>query len=139
MSREIRTSLGEVYELERHLPRLGWKPKFRGRDGSGLDGIDLGGGDDLGIFAILGIILLAVVLIVVIVPLLLFVAEVALVIALIIPLTVLALVVGIKQHTVVLKRADGRVVDQRSVHGVVGSVRAGRQLRAAALAGAYVK
>lgn len=136
---EVRTSLGTVYELERHLPSLGWKPRLRGKDdGSWLDVPDFGGGDDLGIFAIIGLIVLAVLLVIVLVPLLLFVAELALVIALIIPVTIFALVIGLKQHTVILRRkADGVVVDQRSVHGVLGTVRAGRALKAAAHAGAY--
>lgn len=136
MSRTVTTSLGQTYELERHLPNLGWKPKMRGRD-SGLDFPDIGGGDDFGIFAVIGVILLAVFLIVVIVPLLLFVAELALLLALIIPLTLFALAVGLKQHTVLLRNSAGVVVDQRSVHGVIGSVRAGRQLKAAAVAGLY--
>jgi hypothetical protein len=83
------------------------------------------------------VILLAIVLVLVVFPLLLFVAELALLVALIIPITILALVVGLKQHTVLLRRSDGVVVDQRSVHGVVGTIRAGRALRAAAHAGAY--
>ena len=28
MSRPIRTGLGQVYELERHLPSLGWRPRY---------------------------------------------------------------------------------------------------------------
>ncbi len=136
MSKTVRTSLGQVFELERHLPSIGWKPRFRGRD---LDpsGLDFGGGDDFGIFAVIGVILLAVFLVIVIIPLLIFVAELALVLALIIPITVFALAIGLKQHTVLLRRSDGVVVDQRSVHGVVGSMRAARELTAAAHAGSY--
>ncbi|MDO9353692.1 MAG: hypothetical protein Q7T55_08350 [Solirubrobacteraceae bacterium] len=137
MGRTIQTAFGQSFELERHLPSIGWKPKFRGRDGSGFDLVPDIGGDDFGIFAIFGLIILAVVLVLVIFPLLLFVAEVALLVALIIPVIVLALVLGIKQHTVLLRRSDGVVVDQRSVHGVVGTLRAGRALRAEAHAGAY--
>jgi hypothetical protein len=137
---EIRTSLGEVYELERRLPRIGWKPKRREvLDASdALDFGDFGGGDDLGILAVIGIVIFAIVAILVLVPLLLFVAEVALVIALIIPITIFALGVGLKQHTLVLTRkSDGAVVDTRSVHGVFGSVRARRDLKAKAESGAY--
>ncbi len=135
----FRTSLGQEFAIERHLPNIGWKPKFRGKDVSDLgDYGDIGGGDDFGIFAVIGLILLAIILVVLILPLLLFVAELALVLALIVPLTIFALVVGIKQHTVLLRdKASGRVVDQRSVHGVVGTFRAGRAFKAAANAGAY--
>lgn len=134
----FRTSLGQEFAIERHLPNIGWKPKFRGKDVGDLgSGFDLGG-DDLGIFAIFGLIILAVLLVLVIIPVLIFVAELALVLALIIPVMILALVVGLKQHTVVLRaKPSGQVVDQRSVHGVVGSVRAARALKSAANAGAY--
>jgi hypothetical protein len=136
---EIRTSLGEVYELQRRLPRIGWKPKSRDvvDVSDALNFVDVGG-DDLGILAVIGIFILAIVAILVLVPLLLFVAEVALLIALIIPITVVALAVGLKQHTLVLTRkGDGAIVDTRSVHGVFGSVRAKRELRAKAESGAY--
>ncbi|MDQ8043608.1 MAG: hypothetical protein AAGC46_04835 [Solirubrobacteraceae bacterium] len=137
---EIRTSLGEVYELERRLPSLGWKPRRRGVGDwtDALDVPDFGDADDLGILAVIGIVIFAIVAILILIPLLLFVAEVALVVALIIPLTIFALALGLKQHTVLLTRkADGKVVDTRSVHGVLGTVRAGRELRSAANAGAY--
>lgn len=133
----FRTALGQEFAIERRLPPIGWKPKFRGRD---MDptGLDFMGGDDLGIFAVIGVIIAAVFLVLVAIPLLIFVAELALVLALIIPLTILALAVGLKQHLVVLRdHATGAVVDQRSVHGVVGTVRAARALKSAANAGAY--
>ena len=134
----FRTSLGQEFELERRLPPIGWKPRFRGLDaGPGVGDLDFGG-DDLGIFAIFGLIIAAVVLLLIAIPLLIFVAELALLLALVIPLMVLALTVGLKQHLVVLRdTSTGQVVDQRSVHGVIGTVRAGRALRAAAHAGAY--
>ncbi|MBJ7470932.1 MAG: hypothetical protein JHD16_06495 [Solirubrobacteraceae bacterium] len=134
----FRTSLGQEFAIERRLPSIGWKPKFRGRDVGDMGGLDLGGGDDLGIFAIFGLIVAAIFLILVAIPLLIFVAELALLLALIIPLTILALAVGLKQHLVVLRDVPtGTVIDQRSVHGVIGSVRAARALKSAANAGAY--
>lgn len=134
----FRTGLGQEFVIERHLPNIGWRPKFRGQDIGDMGGLDIGGGDDFGIFAVIGLIVLVIFLILVAIPLLIFVAELALVLALIIPLTVLALVLGIKQHTVVLReQASGRVVDQKSVHGVVGTLRAARAFKAAANAGAY--
>lgn len=134
----FRTSLGQEFAIERRLPPIGWKPKFRGKDVGDIGGLDFGGGDDLGIFAILGLIIAAIVLVLVLIPVLLFVAELALVLALIIPLTILALVIGLKQHLVILRdQATGVAVDQRSVHGVVGTVRAARALKRAANAGAY--
>ncbi len=136
----FRTSLGQEFAIERHLPSIGWKPKFRGDAGSGSDLGGLGdmGGDDFGIFAVLGLIVLAVLLVLVLLPMLLFVAELALLVALVIPLMIFALVVGIKQHTVLLRdKASGLVVDQKSVHGVVGSIRAARAFKGAANAGRY--
>lgn len=135
----FRTSLGQEFAIERRLPSIGWKPKFRGKDVSDLgDLADLGGGDDFGIFAVFGLILLAIIMVVLIVPLLLFVAELAIVFALVIPMALLALAVGLKQHLVLLRdNGTGVVVDQRSVHGVIGTVRAGRELKRAANAGAY--
>lgn len=133
----FRTALGQEFSIERRLPPIGWKPKFRGQDVGDIGSFDLGG-DDLGIFAILGLIIAAIVLVLVLIPVLLFVAELALVLALIIPLTILALAVGLKQHLVVLRdKSTGAVVDQRSVHGVVGTLRAGRALKSAANAGSY--
>ncbi len=134
------TSLGQEFAIERHLPKLGWKPDLHSPDlGSMGDGLgDLGGDDALGILVVFGVLILAILLIIFVVPLLIFVAELAVVIALIIPLTVLALVVGLKQHTVVLReKQHGKVVDQRSVHGVIGSLRAARAMKSAALAGTY--
>lgn len=135
----FRTALGAEFSLERRLPSLGWRPRVRRdtADGSWIDVPDVGG-DDLGVLAIIGLVIAVIVAAIVLVPLLLFVAEVALVIALVIPLTIVALLVGIKQHAVVLTRlSDGVVVDQRQAHGLLGSLRAARALRSAAHAGAY--
>lgn len=136
----FRTALGEEFVLERRLPTLYWRPRMRRkRDGEGLlDFADLTG-DDLGVIAIFGLLLLAVALVLLLFPLLLLVLEVALVVALVIPLMVLAVVLGIKQHTVVLRRAggNGEIVDQRQAHGVLGTWRQGRALKAAASSGAY--
>lgn len=135
----FRTSLGEEFVIERHLPAIGWRPSMRGRGRDWLDLPDFGGGDDLGVFAVIGLFLLALVLLLLLLPFLLFVLELALLLALVIPLAILALVLGVKQHTVVLRSGSkaGPVVDQRQAHGVLGTVRQGRALRAAANSGAY--
>lgn len=135
---EIRTGLGEVFTLERRLPRLGWKPKTRElANGSDFLGPADFGGDD--VFGLIVGAIVAIIAIAVLIPLLLFVAEVALLVALVIPVTILALVVGLKRHTVQLTRkADGITVDRREVRGIYGSFRAGRELRSAAERGAYL-
>lgn len=133
----FQTPLGEAFVVERRLPRVGWRPRLRGKT-AGIS--DLVTPDDLGsdILSAICVAISAIVFLLVAIPLLLLVAEVALVVALIVPTTVLALVLGIKRHTVVLLRvADDRVVETRRVRGVLGSWRAGRALRAAALSGAY--
>lgn len=133
----FRTALGQEFVIERRLPSLGWRPRFKGDVGSAEPPSADFFGDDTGIFAVIGLIVAAIFLVLFVIPLLLFVVEVALVVALIIPITIFALLVGLKQHTVVLSRATGEVVDQRQVHGLIGSVRATRALKAAANAGAY--
>jgi len=137
---EFRTGFGEVFSLERRLPALGWKPRRRGVGnlGDAIDIPDFGGGDDFGILAIIATVIFVVIAALVLVPLLLFMAEVAVVVALVIPITIVALVLGGKRHTVSLRRvSDGLTVDSRQVRGVYGSIKGGRELRAAAERGAY--
>lgn len=135
------TALGETYTVERRLPSLGWRPRWRGSSEAAdlLSVPDFGDGD--GILAVIGFAVLALVAVLVLLPLLLFVGEVALVIAIVIPLTVLALAVGLVRHTVQVRKGasagEGQVLDQCEVRGAISSWRAARELRAAAEAGAY--
>lgn len=135
-----RTALGEDYRVERRLPRVAWRPRWRGpRDVAGwieLGGI--GGGD--GPLAIIGAVLFVIAMLVIFVPVLLLVAEVALVLALILPLMAASLALGLVRHTVLLRRGteDGApVVARREARGVVASWRAARELRAQADAGVW--
>jgi hypothetical protein len=130
------TALGEVYTVERRLPRLGWQPRYRGlRDGA-TDLIPLGPGDD--ILGWIGAIVFVLFAVVVLLPLLLFVAEVAVFVAIVIPLLVLGLGFGAVRHSVLVRAGgkDGPVIATREVRGAVASWRAARELRAQAEDGA---
>jgi hypothetical protein len=130
------TALGETYTVERRLPRVGWRPRYRGVDpGFG----DFGGAADDGILGVIGAVILAITLLVIVLPFLLFVAELALLVALVIPIVLFAIALGVVTHTVQVRAGgkDGAIVDRREVRGMIASWRGARELRSAAEAGAY--
>jgi hypothetical protein len=131
----FRTALGDGYTIERRLPRPGWRPRYRGlRDGA-TDLIPFDAGDD--ILGWIGAIFFVLFAVVVLLPLLLFVAEVAAFVAIVIPLLVLGLGFGAVRHSVVVRAGGkyGPVIATREVRGVVASWRAARELRDEAEAG----
>lgn len=139
---EFQTGLGDRYRIERRFPRPAWRPRYRGvRDGAG-DLIPVGVDDSF--FGWIGAIVAVVFIVVVLLPLALFVLELAAFIALLLPLLVLGITLGIVRHTVVVRRvplaggeAEGTPLDSREVRGMLASLRAARELRSAAEAGAY--
>lgn len=130
------TALGETYAVQRRLPRLAWRPRYRGADPSYAD---FTGAADDSILGLIGAVLFAITLVVVVLPFLLFVVEVAVVVAIVIPVVVFALAIGLVSHTVVVRAgaSDGPVVAARRVRGVVASWQTARELRAAAESGEY--
>lgn len=128
------TALGEVYTVERRLPRVAWRPRYRGADPAFGD---FAGAVDDSILGVIGAVFFAITLVIIVIPFLLFVAELALVIAIVIPVVLFGLAVGAVRHTVVIKAGDakGPVLASREARGVVASVRAARALRAEADAG----
>ena len=128
---EFTTSAGQRFRVERELPRLPWrKPQVKAVVDATIERV----GKAI-IFEELGLVLIGLALLFV-----LLVVEVALVIAIVVPLAILAVMVGVKRHDVVLREvATGRVVERRSVHGLVGGWRSSRALRATAEAKTYAQ
>jgi hypothetical protein len=130
------TALGEEFTVERRLPRVVWRPRYRGADPAFGD---FGGAVDDSILGVIGAVLFAITLVIIVIPFLLFIAEVALIVAVVVPVVLFALAVGLVSHSVVLRAGDktGAIVASRQVRGVISSWRAARELRSAAESGAY--
>lgn len=139
---EFQTGLGERYRIERRFPRPAWRPRYRGVRKGATDLIPTGVDDSF--FGWIGAIVAVVFIVVVLLPLALFVLELAAFVALLVPLLVLAIALGVVRHEVVLlgdplpgHDADRIPLDARRVRGMLASLRAARELRSAAEAGSY--
>jgi hypothetical protein len=124
---------GTRYRIERRLPPLSWRVRLRETDW--IDPFELMF-DDVAGLALIPLLLLASLALAILIPLLVFVLEVALIVAVVAPLALLAIAVGLRRHVVVLVRdGDRQVVVSRPARGVIASRRAGRALAAQARAG----
>ncbi len=120
------TALGEVYTVERRLPRVAWRPRYRGADPAFGD---FAGAVDDSILGVIGAVFFAITLVIIVIPFLLFVAELALVIAIVIPVVLFGLAVGAVRHTVVIKAGDAKGRCSRAVRLAAWWRRCGRRGR----------
>ncbi|MEH3054769.1 MAG: hypothetical protein PGN13_12325 [Patulibacter minatonensis] len=135
------TALGEIYTVERRLPRMAWRPHLRDPT-DGIDGFDVGDlvPDEAEALLVCGVFVLAILLLIFVVPVLLFVAELALIIAIVIPVVLLLISVGLVRHSVVLRAGDGGPeLDRRQVRGWISSYRAVQELKGLAASGTYLE
>jgi hypothetical protein len=100
----VTDAAGRTWKLSRRMSLFAWRPRWRWFD----DVPDLSGGldfDDGVVMLVAGVVLVALVALLVL-PLLLFVAEVALVFALLPALSLGLIVVGLRRHSVVAVCTD---------------------------------